>query len=67
MQIVKKQKALEPKTSKKTNSPTAEKKVFSIENSLRGEAFTLLRQFLTYRAATITLDKIVARVIVAAR
>ena len=33
MQIVKKQKALEPKTSKKTNSPTAEKKVFSIDNS----------------------------------
>ena len=33
MQIVKKQKALEPKTSKKTNSPRAEKKVFSIDNS----------------------------------
>ena len=31
--IVKKQKALEPKTSKKTNSPRAEKKVFSIDNS----------------------------------
>ena len=33
MQIVKKQKALEPKTSKKTNSPRAKKKVFSIDNS----------------------------------
>ena len=33
MQIVKKQKALELKTSKKTNSSRAEKKVFSIDNS----------------------------------
>ena len=30
---VKKQKALEPKTSKKTNSPRVKKKVFSIDNS----------------------------------
>ena len=36
-------------------------------STLRGEAFTLLRQFLTYRATTITLDKIVARVIFAAQ
>ena len=34
---------------------------------LGGEAFTRLRQFLTYRAATITLTKTVVRVIVAAR